>query len=158
MAIDWLPNFCVRTRAELRANFELTRQHRVHIALRVDSAGRRLLRTIVTTSKRLIYVKVLVAVIKSGEDRWVAHCTVGDPVRLHPDEKLCKSIPCTRSLDEEGICRTSPVRENKNIQKKQKLISHLSDSDKCEIQLLNFAKVLVRPAGMLYGRSSRVVA
>ena len=66
--------------------FELTRQHRVHIALRVDSAGRRLLRTIVTTSKRLIYVKVLVAVIKSGEGRWVAHCTMGDPVRFHPEE------------------------------------------------------------------------
>ena len=39
----------------------------------------------------------------------------------------------------------------------RKLISHLSDSDGCEIQLLKFAKVLIRPAGMLYRRSSRVV-
>ena len=53
------------------------------------------------------------------------------------------------SLAEEAICRTSLVREGKGIQKKPKLISHLSDSDGCEIQLLNFAKAFVRPLGQV---------
>ena len=90
VAIEWLSiGFRISVYGRGRSlewMFELTRQHRVHIALRVDSACRNLLRTIVTTSKRLIYVKVLVAVIKSGENRCVAHCTVGDLVRLHREE------------------------------------------------------------------------